>query len=46
METVFFYDEANDCISSLTKYHAEELSVEPLVEAHPEVIYFYATLLP
>lgn len=44
MEEVFFYDEHNECVSSLTRYHAEECSIEPLVEAHPDVIYFYATL--
>lgn len=41
---VFFYDEETNCVSSLTKYHAENCSIEPLVEAHPDVIYFYAKL--
>lgn len=45
-EEVFFYDEENECVSSLTRYHAEECSIEPLVEAHPDVIYFYATFGP
>lgn len=45
-ERVFFYDEKNDAVSSLTGYHEEECSIEPLVEAHPNVIYFYATLQP
>lgn len=44
-EDVFFYWESMDCVSSLTKHHAEELSIEPLVEAHPNTIYFYATLV-
>lgn len=41
---IFFYDEKNECVSSLTKYHAENCSIEPLVEAHPETIYFFAKL--
>lgn len=45
-EEVFFYDEKNDTISSLTKYHAENCSIESLVEAHPDVIYFYVNLTP
>lgn len=44
-EGVFFYDEDLDIISSITKYHGDNLSVGPLVEAHPNVIYFYATLI-
>ena len=43
-DVVFYYDEEQKQICSLTKYHAENLSVEPLVEAHPEVIYFLAKL--
>lgn len=43
---VFFYEEENECVSSLTKYHAENLDIESLVEAHPDTIYFYATLIP
>ena len=41
---VFFYDEETEAVSSLSKYHAENCSIEPLVEAHPDVIYFYAKL--
>lgn len=43
---VFYYDEENEQVCSLSKYHAENCSVEPLVEAHPDVIYFYASLTP
>lgn len=45
-EEVFVYDPQMDAVMSLTKYHAENLSVWPLVEAHPNAIYFYATLIP
>lgn len=45
-EEVFFYWEQTNSVASLTKFHAEELSIEPLVEAHPDTIYFYATLTP
>ncbi len=45
-EEVFFYDEKHDTISSLTRHHAEYGSIGALVEAHPKVIYFYATLVP
>lgn len=46
-EEVFFYWEEMDCVSSLTAYHAKEIAdVVPLVEAHPNAIYFYATLIP
>lgn len=41
---VFFYDEERAVVSSLSKYHAEECGIEPLVEAHPDVIYFFAKL--
>lgn len=44
---IFFYDEEHDAVSSLSKYHAEHcLPIEPLVDAHPNVIYFYAYLIP
>jgi hypothetical protein len=42
IEDVFFYDEKNETVSTITKYHSENLSVGSLVEAHPDVIYFYA----
>ena len=45
-EMVFFYDKENDCVCSISNYHAENCDVGSLVEAHPEVIYFYANLVP
>lgn len=45
-EEVFLYEPGLDSVVSLTKYHAQNCSVEPLVEAHPDIIYFYATLQP
>lgn len=44
-ERVFFYDEERDLISSLSNYHEERCDITPLVEAHPDTIYFYATLV-
>lgn len=45
-EEVFLYEPSMDCVMSLANYHAKHCSVEPLVEAHPGTIYFYATLTP
>lgn len=46
MANVFFYDEINQCVSSISRYHEEECCVEALVESWPDVIYFYAKLEP
>lgn len=43
-EEVFLYDEKNEIVSSISKYHTEHFSIESLVEARPGVIYFYATM--
>lgn len=46
-EEVFLYDPRLDAVCSLATYHAQNcMPIEPLVEAHPHIIYFYATLTP
>lgn len=45
-ESVFFYESFTDTVSSITPYHERHCDVGSLAEAHPEMIYFYATLIP
>lgn len=46
MVQVFYYWERMDCVSGITRFHEEECDVGALAEAHPNTIYFYATLQP
>lgn len=45
-EWVFFYDEENDSVAGVSTYHQQECDIGSLVEAHPDVIYFYAEFGP
>lgn len=43
---VFFYDEEYLSVVSVARFHQELCDIGALVEAHPEMIYFYAQLMP
>lgn len=43
---VFFFNEAQNNVESVTTYHQLDCDIGSLAEAHPEVIYFYAEFSP